>query len=79
MTTSKTERKSGAAGRHKAARPTQGRQIGRRAPASKRMQNETPRSDRQSDRMEDESTVARSERREHDLPPEDEGLEGSER
>ncbi len=79
MAASQTPRKAGAAGRHKAARPTQHRHIGRRAPKSKRAQNETPRSDRRIDSKDDESIVARSGRSEHDSPPEVEGLEGSER
>jgi hypothetical protein len=78
MAMSQTERKAGAAGRHKAARPIQNRQIGKRAPQSKHVSDGTSAADRSLDRLND-STLTRSERRSHSGEPRAEGPEGDDR
>jgi hypothetical protein len=78
MAMSQTDRRAGAAGRHKAARPIQNRQIGKRAPQSKHVSDGTSAAHGSLDRL-DDSMLARSERRSHSGEPRAEGSEGDNR
>jgi hypothetical protein len=88
MATPKTDRKPGAAGRHKAARPIQSRQVGKRAPQSKRVKHEPPMPTRDEAPMAtrrpvniaDEPLLTRSDRpRDADSLSDDDGFGGGER
>jgi len=80
MATSKTDRKPGATGHHKAARPIQSRQVGKRAPQSRRAANEAPMTTRRPVNIEDEPLLTRSDRsRGEDPLSDDEGFGGGER
>ncbi len=62
MATSKTDGKAGAAGRRRAARPIPSRPVAKRAPESRRGENESPMTPRRPVHIEDELSIARSDR-----------------
>ena len=78
MTTSKTDRKAGAPGRHKAARPIQSRQVGKRPPESRHGPNESPMATRRPVNIQDEPLIMRSDgRRDSDSFSDDDSFGGS--
>ena len=78
MTTSKTDRKAGAPGRHKAARPIQSRQVGNRAPEARRGESTT--ATRRPVNIAEEPLIMRSDgRRDSDSFSDDDAFGGNER
>jgi hypothetical protein len=80
MARSNTDRKAGARGRHKAARPIQSRHVGKRAPESRRPQNESPMATTRRPIDIEEPLVTRSDRpRDSGSFSDDDSFGGSER